>query len=333
MEIELILKKEVSYIPSFSGEPKNYLLKDAIEEIRSDKNKNRITLLRSYYNTDKIKYDIEKSKLPSVTFCATFKNKRNKENIENYNQLMILDIDKLSDEKYVTTKSNLFFDPYVFCFWESPSQKGIKGLVALDYKFEIKTFGIDKSHKNAFAQLKKYFYNKYEIILDASGSDFTRLCFTSWDQNLVLKQELVEFPIEFDDNNKKSTKTREIYKAPTINQKDNLYNPLGKNNYTNKQIVKRIISYLKKNHLSITEDYDNWFRVGMALSNSFTYDLGEKYFLELSELDSEKFKKDDCLRMISNCYHYTTGRITFSTIEYLAKEKDFINRNKDTGST
>ena len=87
--------------------------------------------------------------------------------------------------------------------------------------------------------------------------------------------------------------------------------------------MKNIIKYLTKNKLSITNSYDEWYRVAIIIANSFTYDVGEKYFLQLSQLDKSKYNEVECKNILIDCYENSRGEINFNSIIHLASEKGF----------
>jgi hypothetical protein len=335
MESRELLETEVSYQDHFWSEIKKANLRSVLSEIKSVKHEQFTNYLRGFYNNgDKENYGLHKRKLPVVTFCGTFETERTKEFLKNYNYLVVLDIDKLGISELERVKSLLLQDNYVFSFWESPSKDGIKGLVHLKYNFDINEVGIDISHKIAFSQLVAYFLKNYEIELDTSGSDFTRLCFISQDKYLVLKDDLESFNVDFKPiQNTPRQSDIKIPKVKGISSKDILFNPNGKNNAYHRKTIKDIIKYLTKNSLSITDSYEKWLRVAFAISNSFTFDVGVKYFIELCVLDPEKFNKIECSNLLINCYESTRGEIGFSTIIYLAVETGFNYKNINTKST
>lgn len=79
--------------------------------------------------------------------------------ITEYNRLLTLDIDKLDSGKLEQVKQSLTNDEFVFAFWLSPSGKGYKGLVLLDYG-DIEYKDIVYWHRVAFNQLFAYFCNR-----------------------------------------------------------------------------------------------------------------------------------------------------------------------------
>lgn len=333
INIEAILNKTVSFQQFFWKDCTDISLLESLKIIKSIHLKEVTERLRAFLGREDYEgYTVNKRTLPGVTFCGNFDRKRTKDNLLNYNDLLILDIDKLTDEEIKKLKNDLENDEFVFCFWESPSQKGIKGLVSLTWDFDIMENGLDLSHKLAFKQFSSYFKVKYKIDLDQSGSDYTRLCFLSWDPAIRIKSDIVPFLVKYEPTTQPERKhpgKTSFKKEPT---KDLLYNPLGKNNPKDKITIKNIIKFLRKNRLSITYSYDEWMRVGMAIANSFTYDLGKKYFLELAQMDQDKYNESECKQMLLGCYKNSLGKISFNTITYFAEIKGFVLK-ANTGSS
>ena len=331
MDFNQIISKKVSFQPNaWSAIEGETSIGDVIKSIKRGKYQKEINLLRSYLkNNDIDKYSIHKKRLPGVTFCARFDGKRRKEFLSEYHKVMVIDIDKLTIQELDRVKNVLTNDKFVFSFWTSPSEKGIKGLVFLDYDFVIEVSSIDQSHKWAFDQLTFYFKNTYNIDLDISGSDTTRLCFLSYDPELVFKETITPFAVKKDetgifqkDKIEKDISKKEI-KIDYVSSVDVLMNPKGKNDQRNKRTIIKIIKYLKKNKLSITSTYDEWYRVAYAIANSFTHDIGEKFYLSLCELDGASYDEHQSKNMLLYCYHNTEGNIMFSTLTYMAQKKGF----------
>jgi hypothetical protein len=335
-ELEIILNSKASFQKTvFAPLSHEVRIKDILRGIKDKRLEKIIHRLRTHLDENNIKlYNQEKKFLPGVTFSATFKEKRRRENIGEYNEIIVLDIDKLNQEQMSKYKEILHKDKYVFSFWESPSKKGLKGLIKLS--FEYKYDDIDISHRTAFKKLVTYFNQNYEIELDESGSDTTRLCFLSSDENLVLKDKIAPFVIivddiiienTFDTENKRVDSLKKGKSVKTVNKKDALYNPKGKNIPSNRLAIKSIIKFLSKRNLSITNSYEKWYRVAFAIATSFTYDIGEKYFLSLCRLDKEKHNEIESKNLLISCYEKTDFKISFNTIYHYAQENGYKSKN------
>lgn len=317
---------------------KEISIREALFEIQSNKYKQQVYKLRSILQAGhKDEYNSHKRTLPAVTFCGTFEKERKKANLKTYNSVIVLDIDKLDKSELDRCKKCLLNDHAVFAYWESPSEEGLKGLVLLKFNFELNATNIDFGHKNAFQKLVKHFNENYNIELDVSGSDTSRLCFFSYDPNIVIKENIVPFEINESDL-KTLTKTEnkekvKIEKFAATSNRDALYNPKNRNMLNDRYTIASIIRYLEKKKSSITYSYEEWYRVAMAIANSFTYEVGEKYFLKLSSFDKEKFNEINCINFLRNCYETRTGSVSFSTIVYFANEKKYqTKKQRERGS-
>lgn len=336
MNINTLLSKKVSFqTAAYAQISKEITIGEVLNEIKSNKYLSQITTLRNLLSNNQLEgYNHHKKNLPAVTFCGTFNEKRKKEQLKNYNSIIVLDIDKLDNVEFNRVYNILSNENIIFSFWVSPSNKGIKGLVYLEYSFEINSSNVDYYHKSAFQQLQKYFQEKYNISLDESGSDTTRLCFLSCDTLLKLNENFILFKV-------KKIERLEITEAVTkkdvktieqSNKKDLLYNPLNRNSSYDRKTIQAIIRFLTKRKLSITCSYEQWYKVAIAIANSFTYEIGEKYFLKLSEMDNEKFNKIECINMLvyiyenRKIYENKNDSISFDTIYYFAAQKGFFHR-------
>lgn len=326
---EKILKSEVSYQKdTWTSLSKQMTIDEVLKEIKSEIYSERVGKLRELLDEgDNESYKAEKLKLPAVTFCGTFNQARKKENLKVYNQLIVLDIDKLTLEQLTETISYLENDKYVFSFWLSPSNNGVKGIVPLKYNFEIKD--IDIFHKSAFEKLSNYFLTEYKITLDPSGSDTTRLCFMSYDTNINIKNEINSFEIEETDiqnvthyQNKENKKIK-IYNTT---KKNALYNPNGKNKNTDKRAMKDIITYLTKKRIVITDKYENRYKIAYAIANTFTFDLGLTFYLDLCKIETLKYNETKEKNLLEYCYENNTGWTKFKYIEELVKNYGYIKK-------
>lgn len=326
---EKILKSKVSYQKdTWASLSKQMTIDEVLREIQSDIYSERVNKLRKLLaEGDNESYKAEKLKLPAVTFCGTFNLGRKKENLKEYNQLIVLDIDKLSPEQLTETINHLEKDKYVFSFWLSPSNNGVKGIVQLEYNFEIND--IDISHKSAFEKLSNYFLTEYNITLDPSGNDTTRLCFMSYDPNIKIKGEIHSFAIEEIDiqsvthyQNKENKKIK-IYNTT---KKNALYNPSGKNKNTDKRAMKDLITYLTKKKIVITGAYENRYKIAYAIANTFTFDLGLKFYLDLCKIETLKYNEVKEKNLLEYCYENNSGWTKFIYIEELVKNNGYVKR-------
>ncbi len=315
---------------------KELSIREVLEEIKSNKYEQQVLKLRSLLKEgQKENYTINKKSLPAVTFCGTFERDRKSSNLKIYNSILVIDVDNVETNILEKYKKVFFAENFIFSFWESPSGKGLKGLINLKFNFEINHFNVISAHKGAFIKIEEYFRIIYDIDIDKSGSDICRLCFLSHDPNIVIKETMLSFEINNDDliPNSQFRKSQTLQENISFNCKNLLFNPQNKNKPSDRYTMALIIKYLFKNKLSITYPFESWYRVAMAIANTFTYDIGEKYFLKLSSLDQGKFNETGCINFLKKCYVTKNGSINFNTIVYLAQQQKFKTKvKKERGS-
>lgn len=123
---------------------------------------------------DKVEYDRIKGTLPAVTISGTF-HERKREKIIAYTQLMILDIDKISEggnNIYEVKERVQEIETTCVCFI-SPSEDGLKVIVRVDCQ--------KNHHSFVIKSLMDYYQTLLNIDIDISGKDLARLCFLSYD--------------------------------------------------------------------------------------------------------------------------------------------------------
>lgn len=133
-----------------------------------------------------------KKTLKCFTPCGTFSEKRAIDNINEYNSIVVLDIDGLDVVQSKFLKIILSRDKFVSAMFVSPSY-GLKIFVQVDLEDH-------KHHNQAFEQVKDYIegnysnYTKFKV--DPSGKDITRLCFVSDDPEGYYNTEASVFEVQ-----------------------------------------------------------------------------------------------------------------------------------------
>ena len=313
---------------TWAGISKEIRLSEILSEIKNGRYQKEIEDLRFLLDIENHQsFKANKLKLPAVTFCGTFNFNRKKEDLKQYNNLIVIDIDNLSTAELKLTLEKLQNDNHVLSYWISPSNKGIKGLVPIKYAFDVTD--LDIAHKSAFEILTTYFFDKYDILLDQSGSDTTRLCFLSWDNELVININCEPFLIkEHELLSLSEYHTKEIRKAKVYNTsiKNALNNPNGKNSNLDKRSMKDILIYLTKKGIVITAEYEDRYKIAYAIANTFTYDLGRIYYLTLCKIEVLKYDESKEIQLLEYCYINNAGWIGFNFIEELVKNKYNFNK-------
>lgn len=331
-----LLNLDISYCSGkYAKETPQIKLSHALKEIKSSKNQKLIESLRAdLQNKDKYK-----NQLDGYIFTGTFSS-RGTANLIKYSNLCVLDFDHLTKENLDSLKEFLKNDKFVFAYWDSPSGTGVKGLICFDFSMinnwekEIPTY-----HKQAFCQFSDYFdktFNNSEVKLDSSGKDIPRLCFSSYDPNIIIKDEVECFLVEISepDYSQKNKITKSVKNKAKI--KSSIKKELNEDIVrtiarTSDDIARRKIKsvyvYLKNRNLSITETYERWYKVGQIIANTFSYNIGKEYFLNFCRLDKIQNKHDEekSRDLIIKCYLNSLSPVQnplqFKSLLFYAQEK------------
>ena len=328
----------VSYFKFFKGGPTHEIsISRVLGGIRSDAFKDIVLEVRKYKPTNIELSKKYKSTLPAVTFCGTFKEKRNLESCVHYNNVMVIDIDHIDDNRMDLYAQYLAADPYIAAYWRSPSGDGYKGLVHLQYDEEVEKLEIKDRHKVAFRHLLKYLLAQYGIELDDSGSDIPRLCYMCWDPDLQVKDEAESFYVkgeELDEFKHYDGERKAKAPRPTVELDWNQI--VGKADYPLSNhyrfVLSNICKKLVKRNASITDNYANWVKVAFAIASNIHPVKGKELFLKLCRLDGDRHDEQKSERLIFEAYAKTNHEVGFGTIIYLAREKG-LNINTGGGSS
>ena len=296
--------------------------------IRSCAYGNIVENARNYLNRgDVAEYNKIKENLPAVTFCGTFNSSHKADDCNRYNNLLVIDIDKLDDDELLRIHEVLENEPHIAAFWLSPSGRGYKGLVHLEYTKETDEYNFKDKHNIAFKQLFVYLLAHYNIELDKSGSDISRLCFMSADEKIRIKNEAEPFIVRLSSEIAVNKREKAI---TVINVEMKNWNEIyGKaTHYTNNKLYKNELLYiyrkLKKRGLSITDSWENWVKVAFSIASTIHPEKGRELFLNFCRLDGVKHDEGKSEHLIWDAYCKNQGKCSISTIIYLAKQKGVV---------
>jgi len=146
----------------------------------------KVSEIRQHLSEDnKPKADELKKGLMGFTPSGTFNGRRSAENIKEYSNLIILDIDKVDDAEDVKNAASLI--TYTMMAFLSPSGSGVKILAEHNA-------GLD-NHKIAFESVVNYYEKELNVKIDPSGKDIARLCFFSHDPDLFYNEDSKVFEV------------------------------------------------------------------------------------------------------------------------------------------
>lgn len=314
-----LLKCEVSlFLSVFSREAQRCTLGSVLKSFASRRYEKTVREAREYLKEgNQEMYKACKSMLPVVAFSGLFEKGHSKSNLVRYNNIVIIDIDHLTEEALPLVRQQLQQDEYVFAYWLSPSGQGLKGLVRIS---DGDGEPLDEHHRQAFRQLSAYFESTYAITIDPSGSDYSRLCYACWDEELVVKEQARVFVVE------KALRPPEGGVSAPPSGGRGARSSRVKNRQTNRETLQDILQYLQQQGRSITRDYENWVRVAYALACTFTRKPGLAYFLQLSRQDADKYDEAQCRKTFDYCYDHSNGDCSFGTIVYLAQKAGYTGQ-------
>jgi len=159
---------------------------DVVWKIMNGEWKSSIEILRN--EPDSKKRDEIKRGLPAVIFAGRCTGIRSDNNLTDYSNLIVIDVDKLSRPQLSSLKKKMANDNYVVLFFESPS---------FGLKIVFKVSSEKEHHKShAFKQLQSYFKDNYNIKIDNSGCNISRLCFVSYDPNIYFNESADVFNVD-----------------------------------------------------------------------------------------------------------------------------------------
>lgn len=135
-----------------------------------------------------------KRRLPAVTLSGYADGLRKKASSEDrftHSGCLQVDIDGLkSPADAERIKKLLSEDPHIIAIWISPSGLGVKALLYIQAQSD------EEAHKTAFAAAERYFEEKYGLTIDPATKDTARLCYTSFDPDIIIREQIYPLDLE-----------------------------------------------------------------------------------------------------------------------------------------
>lgn len=131
--------------------------------------------------------DALKAKLVAFTASGRVDGKRNNDNIKDYAKQLVIDYDKVAQDRMYELKTKICQCPFTQACFKSPSGQGFKVFVRVDSDAA--------HHREAFIQVQKVYEQFTNAKIDASGKDISRLCFVSYDPQLYYQPNAAIFPV------------------------------------------------------------------------------------------------------------------------------------------
>lgn len=256
--------------------------------IGQEKLKPQIDLMRTFYDTDKLKYDEQKHKLPICLFTGRFSNFSNSGLLESSN-LVVIDFDKIPFQDMSTQRDIITKDPYTFAAFVSPSGKGYKVIVKVENNPDNTT------HSEYLNALKVYYNSPY---WDNNCMGISRACFLSSDPSIYINWNSLIW-----------TKKISLSSPSTVPS----YIPVRV--YAPTSEYKKLINFLDggfdKYPMTPGNRHNSSFRRareiaewGIPRGTAFRY---------LSQFITPDFGKEELLRQVMNAYQWVNRKGTFGS--------------------
>lgn len=166
-------------------------ISQALNRIKTGVSKQKVELVRG--QLDKERANAIKKTLPSVCFSGTFSS-RNDLSLQKHSGYMVLDLDLVEDVEATKKKWADFF--FTLATWASPSGNGVKVLIKISEPI---------SHRNHFTAILR----KHPEI-DKSGINVSRVCYESYDPEIIINEKVVAFTEKVKEKAEKATINEQV---------------------------------------------------------------------------------------------------------------------------
>jgi hypothetical protein len=135
-------------------------------------------------------YQKAKRGLSSFMVSGTSNGGRKSQNFLAHSGYLQIDIDKVEGESVFGLRDRLGQDPHILAAWLSPSGRGVKAIMLIP--------ACSRLHKKAFKFAYEYMRRTYSVEIDPSCSDLTRICYVSYDPDLVQNNKAISINLSSD---------------------------------------------------------------------------------------------------------------------------------------
>lgn len=167
-----------------TANPKYTTIKTSLERIKSGKQKSLIERVRGTHSVDQNGNPIPdkdaKRELPVVMYSGKFSGRKD-DDLQEHSGVIVLDFDHID---VVGAKRALATDDYVLACWVSPSGDGLKALVKVSQP---------SKHRDHFRAIASYMDRQYGLEVDSTGQNESRLCFESYDPEIIVNEDSKTF--------------------------------------------------------------------------------------------------------------------------------------------
>ncbi len=263
-------------------------VRNALLWLKDDFFKPIVTAIRN--EPDKEKRGLLKKKLYSITFSGTFEQ-RKKECLIQHSGFICIDVDNV--ENVEETKKIINADPYTYSSFISVSGNGLAFLIKIE----------PEKHLESFLAIEQYWFKK-GITIDRQCKDVSRLRYVTYDPELYIFEKSLVWDIPYIKPSEPKRKTEKPQRKNYVRHTTNTA-----------ELVELVVSRIESTHTNITQNYDDWIAIALALNAEFGRG-GEEWYHRISAIDS-RYNETDCT------YHYNKSSsphtITISKFFKIAK--------------
>ena len=237
-----------------------------------------------------------KLSLPCATISGVF-SRRDREHLEQYSGLLCIDIDG-NDNPTLTgqweqVKNKLAGMPFI-------------GFVSLSVRanglFAIMPISDPTRHREHYEAVRRELAGE-GITIDRQCSDITRLRIASHDPCPIIKTSCEVY-------------TRMVEATPTPARQRPPMEYRRHNGGSTEEKVHDLVCRIEAEHLNLTENYDEWVRIGFALADMG--EAGREYYHALSAL-SDKYTPAECDRKFTRLLN-TPSTIHIGTFFHVCQD-------------
>ena len=261
-----------------------------------------------------LRRDFKKQNFPAVSFGGEFSERGNDRLVRSSN-LICLDFDHIGgnvEEVKQTISQDEELDPVLLFI--SPSGDGLK--VVVNVRQEIRD---DRDFKRVFASLRRFCQERLNLDPDKACKDISRLCYLPHDGNAILRQAGAGFDSD--------SWTPVEAPRPQVSQAPVRTTTSGEpDDYTRALIA---VEDIERSGINITEDRDQWMRLGFALST--LGEAGRSLFHRISVLDS-RYRETETDQQFDSFLRGTGSGINLESLFAIAREHGVPMRSSGTYS-
>ena len=225
---------------------------------------------------------LEKTKVPGVTASGVFIERSNAKLIQ-HSGLICIDVDA-KDQICQFNISEIVQDPYTYAVHRSVGGEGFAIYVKIS----------TEKHLDAFMGLEQYYFVNYNIVIDKSCKDVSRLRFVSYDPDLTVNAKAKVFKLYL---KKSEIKTKESKVIVVKSDFDQMVNEASR--------------------LNLFDDYSDYIKLAFALSDEFG-ELGRDYFHALCS-SSPKYNCEKCAKDYNTALKRQGQGITMASVYFIFK--------------